>query len=103
MPNGYNKNWIRVQAALNGFRQRFGHWPLKVLLPEGALRDLELLIFTPESMTKIRQKLQLVVADVPIVAEDEKGNQYSYGLEGFPKEILGINAGEWLEVSPDRS
>ena len=102
MPNGYDKNWIRVQAALNGFRQRFGHWPSKVLIPEAVLRGFELHIFTPDSMTNIRQKLELVVADVLIVAEDEQDNQYNYGAEGFLKEKLGIDAGEWLGVRPDR-
>jgi hypothetical protein len=102
MPNGHDKNWIRLCAAIDGFKNRFKHWPTKVLLPKDILYDLEEVIFMPESMLNIREKITLVVADEPVVAQDEDGNQYSYGDEGFPKRRPRFNAAAWLGVSPDR-
>lgn len=103
MPNGYDKNWIRLCGAIDGFKVRFGQWPTKVLLPEAILNDLEESIFTPQSMLRLREKIAFVVEDVPIVAQDECGNQYSYGDEGFPKSKPRIDAATWLGVEPDRS
>jgi len=102
MPNGYDKNWIRLCAAIDGFKVRYGHWPTKVLIHEDILFTLEEVIFMPESMQKIRKKIILVVADEPVVAQDEDGNQYSYGYEGFPKRRPKLNAAKWLGVEPDR-
>jgi len=102
MPNGHDKNWIRLCAAIDGFKVRFKHWPTKVLLHQDILYDLEVGIFTPKSMMKIREKINLVVADEPIVAQDEDGNQYNYCDEGFPKRRPKLNAAKWLGVIPDR-
>jgi hypothetical protein len=102
MPNGYDKNWVRLCGAIDGFRVRFGHWPSKVLLNRIILNDLEHGIFLPESMKRIKDKVSLVVQDADIVAQDEFGNQYSYGDEGFPARRPRIDARKWLGVEPDR-
>jgi hypothetical protein len=102
MPNGYDKNWVRICAAIDGFKVRFGHWPAKVLLPGAILNDLEHYMLTSASMAKIREKVSLVIQDVPIVAQDEFGNQYSYGEEGFPERRAKVDARKWLGVEPDR-
>ena len=55
-----------------------------VLLPQIIVNDLEQMFFTPESMLKIREKITLSVKEMPIVAQDDRGNEYSYGDEGLP-------------------
>ena len=102
MPNGYDKNWVRPCAAIEGFYQRYGHWPKRLLIPDYGLRDLEEFVFTPESMGKIRRRLQLIESEVLFRAEDDDGNSYVYGDEGFPDKPPRVSAEEWLGVSPDR-
>jgi hypothetical protein len=65
------------------------------------MRDFRRVIFNASSLATIESKLVLVEADVPIVTEDDNGNQYSYGDEGFPTTRPRTSAAEWLGVSPD--
>ena len=102
MSNGYDKNWVRLCGAIDGFKVRFGHWPSRILLPKDILGDLEHEVFTPGSMARIREKVSLMVQDADMVAQDEFGNQYSYGDEGFPKRRPKPDARQWFGVKPDR-
>ena len=101
MPNGYDKNWIRFQGAINGFRVQYRSWPSKIRLPKAILIDLEGL-FKGQTLLKMRDRLELIVDDAPIVAEDEFARTYSYGEQGFPKHHPDIGAKEWLGIQPDR-
>jgi hypothetical protein len=100
VPNGDDKNWIRLCGAIDGFRVKYGKWPTKILLPEGILNDLKQHVFTKERFAKIEEKLAFVIEGLPIVAADDKGNSYSYGDLGFPKKRPEIIAQEWLAVYP---
>ncbi len=102
MPNGEAKNWIRLLAAVDGFRDRYGAWPTRVRLFPVALRGFREDLFTPEALALVVQRLELVEDDAPMVAEDDEGNSYSYGAEGFPKKRPNPNADQWLSVRPDR-
>ena len=74
MPNGYDKNWIRINLTINGFRGKFKSWPTKITLDDLILRDLRDNLFTSESLAKIEEKLELIPIDKGmIVAEDDKG------------------------------
>ena len=102
MPNGNDRNWVRARAALEGFFVRFGHWPTRLRLPPRALQDLRCNLFTAASLRVLESKLALVPdLDAPMVAEDEDGNRYSYGTEGFPRDHPTPGAEEWLGVAPD--
>ncbi len=101
MPNGEDKNWIRLCAAIDGFKVRFGHWPEEVCLPQSVINGFDHADFKPESMSKIREKITLTGKDVPFVAQDAQGNQYCYGDEGFPKRRPKVDAKTWLAVEPD--
>ena len=96
MPNGIDKNWMRMCAAINGFRARYQRWPVRVRMPQNAIADL----FTSESLAKIQKKLTLVEDDSLYIVEDDAGNSYNYGEEGLsPKP--DISAHIWLDVTPD--
>ena len=101
MPNGYDKNWVRLQGAINGFRNQYKSWPSKIRLPEPILIDLKTL-FKDQTFAKIEDRLKLIVDNVPIVAEDGFEREYSYGKEGFSEHHPEIGAKEWLGIQPDR-
>src|SRR5688572_24138566 len=98
MPNGHDKNWIRLCAALEGFRMRHGRWPTRVRLWPGALADIRDHLLTPEDFAKVAAKLQLIPEDAPMIAEDDTGAMYNYGEEGFPNQRPTPRAIEWLGV-----
>jgi hypothetical protein len=97
MPNGIDKNWFRMCAGINGFRSRYGDWPTKMRLPEGAIQAL----FTKESLARLEEKLTFVYDGSPYIAEDEIGRRFNYGEEGFPDLPPDIQARDWLNVEPD--
>jgi uracil-DNA glycosylase family 4 len=88
-------------AIINGFRVRYKSWPSKIRLPKPILIDLKTL-FREQTFAKIEDRLELIVDNTPIVAEDEYGRTYSYGEQGFPEHHPEIGAKEWLGIQPDR-
>jgi hypothetical protein len=101
MPNGHDKNWIRLCAAMNGFRLRYGRWPTRVRIDPGSLADIRDQLFTAEDYAQIVAKVALVADQAAgMVAEDDEGGSYSYGQEGFPSERPRPRADEWLGVRP---
>ena len=102
MPNGYDRNWIRLCAAIDGFRSRYNRWPTRIRLFPGILSNLQERVFTPKTFQKIEERIQFVPDEAPIVAEDDQGAQYSYGDEGFSRTEPDVDARTWLGVSPDR-
>jgi hypothetical protein len=102
MVNGYDRNWVRACAAIEGFRVRYGKWPSRLRLFPVALEDLRDNVFSEESFGILCQRLDLVPAEhAAMVAEDEDGNSYSYGTEGMPNDELQARASEWLGIVPD--
>jgi cold shock CspA family protein len=102
VPNGHDKNWVRLCGAIDGFRVRYGRWPTRVRAYPMSLRDFDFL-FTPEDLARIRAKIALVGDDLPMIVEDDSGAQYDYGREGFPVQAPDVRAADWLEVSPIES
>ncbi len=101
MPNGFDKNWVRLCAAVDGFFQRHGHWPSSVIMRPEVLDDLREDVFSEETFRVLSSKLELVPGEAPIVAEDAEGNHYSYGHDGFPSSRPSPSAQEWLGVRAD--
>jgi len=102
LPNGYDRNWIRLCAAIDGFRSRYQRWPTRIRLHPETLKNLQEDVFTPASFREIEEHLQFVTDNSPIVAEDDLGGRYSYGEEGFPLARPDTDARTWLGVVPDR-
>src|SRR4051812_30222773 len=101
MPNGHDKNWVRVCAAIDGFRVRYGRWPTRVRIFPASLANIYQL-FSQADRAKIDAKLTLVADEALIVAEDDLGGSYSYGQEGFPSARLTPSANDWLDVQPNQ-
>jgi hypothetical protein len=100
MPNGGDRNFIRLCAAIDGFFVRYGVWPTRVRLSSVALADLRDHVLGPAAFATVERKLRLVADKVGIVAEDDAGRSYNYGNEGFPETLPEIDAQQWLGVEP---
>jgi hypothetical protein len=102
VPNGNDRNWVRLRGALEGFFATHGHWPSRVRLSCVILDNLRDDLFTPEAWKRVTTHLEFVADEsAPIVAEDSDGNQYSYGRQGFPSRTPSVRAEEWLGAEPD--
>jgi hypothetical protein len=101
MPNGYDKNWVRLCAALDGFFVRYGRWPTRVRLFPGALENLRTDVLDPDAFATVTSKVELVPDEASMLAEDDEGRAYDYGKEGFPPRSPDLPAREWLGVHPD--
>jgi len=96
MPNGDDKNWIRLCAALDGFFARYGKWPTRVRVFPGALEDLRTHVLGPEAFAVVSRKVRLVPDEASMLAEDDEGHAYDYGKEGFPRQRPDPSAREWF-------
>lgn len=100
MPNGEDKNWVRLCAALDGFFVRYGHWPSRIRIPASALEDFRHL-FTPESLHQLLDRFEVVIDSDHFAAEADGGRRYDYMVESFPYSRPAIPAQVWLGVHPD--
>ena len=102
MPNGWNKNWIRLYAVIDGFRARYKAWPNRVRMSPVIIDDLINNVFDPALFAQIESKLNLVGDDAAtLVAEDEGGRNYNYSNDGFTKVKPDISAQDWFCVKPN--
>lgn len=100
MPNGHDRNWVRICAAIDGFRLRYGRWPTRVRLLPATLADIRENVFRPKDYAKIIAKVDLIPDDSGIIAEDDVGGSYSYGESGFPPSRPDPPAKEWFGIKP---
>lgn len=100
MPNGADKNFVRLCAALNGFKLRYEKWPARVVIYPISLQDLREFVLSPGDFRTVADKVDLVEGDAGFRAEDDTGNSYDYGSEGFPETEPSPSAREWLGVEP---
>jgi hypothetical protein len=92
MPNGIDKNWYRMCSAINSFRMRFGHWPTRIRLSEGALENL----FSQESYQVLLSKLEFIIDGSAFIVDNDQGNSHDYGQDGFVSGDLDVRAQDWL-------
>ena len=101
MPNGHDKDWVRLCAAIVGFRVRYGRWPTRVRMHGLSLDDLRKHVFSRPDFAKLERKIKLVAdSEMGMIAEDDSGARYDYEKEGFPPLRPQPAAAEWLGVKP---
>jgi hypothetical protein len=98
MPNGADKSFVRLCAAIEGFRIRYGRWPQRVVAPAYIIEDIRDGILAPGQFERLEAKVRLVPGNAGVRAEDDAGGFYEYGKEGFSKEKPDLRAWEWLDV-----
>jgi len=98
MPNGEDKNWIRLCGAVDGFRARYGSWPTKIKIPFEIIDDIRG-VFGDEMFEKVVTRVKFEAIDyIAFIAEDDHGRQYNYVQEGFSKISPDIQAMNWFEI-----
>ncbi len=100
MPNGHDKNFVRLAVTVAGFREKFGRWPEQVHIMRVCFEDLEGL-FTPDDYAALMKTARLMPSDsdeFTFRAEDASGNRFDYGdrAAGDSQE----EAYAWLGVEP---
>ena len=100
MPNGYDKNWVRLCIAVEGFRAIYQKWPETAILTKETAEDIKQL-FKPLTYEAVLTKLEIVeVADEGhIELVDKAGNSFKYGEEWDLE--LDVDASSWFGVTPD--
>jgi hypothetical protein len=78
MPNGGDKNLVRLIITIAGFRARYDSWPTMIRLPEISLADLREHVLTPESFERLSALLEFVADDDSFVAMDGTGRMSHY-------------------------
>jgi hypothetical protein len=97
MPNGHDKNWVRVCAAIDGFRARFGHWPKRIRVMPVSFADLISNVLNPVGFALISNYVELVPEEnAGMIAEDSTGAEFNYGEEGFPEKKPDPPTREWF-------
>ena len=97
MPNGGDKNWVRVCAAIDGFRGRYGHWPKRVRMMPGSFDDLVAHVLTPIGLALVSSYVELVPEEgAAMIADDGAGAEYNYGQEGFPNRDVEPSTRSWF-------
>jgi hypothetical protein len=80
MPNGENKNWVRLRKTVDGFYARHGRWPTRVRLGQGELDNLRDQLLSAKRWARIASKLEFTIeADVGFIASD--GDDYRIDAE----------------------
>ena len=98
MPNGDDKNLMRLYMAINGFRARYGSWPTTVRMFPPSLEDLRDYVLGPKQFALLAAKLQIVPDEVGMIAEDAKGRTFDYGSEGSSDREPDLHAEDWLGI-----
>jgi len=94
LPGGY---LARTLETLNGFKDKYGHWPTKLRLPATALEALRDKHLTPPGFQTLQSKLELIPAENEgLVAEDEAGLRFDYTKEGWLGRKPPPGSDEWL-------
>ena len=77
MPNGDEKNWTRLCAAVSGFHQRHGKWPEIARLTEGAVDEIKEYCLTDSQFKHLSSRLSIMIENSQVFrVEDQKGLLY---------------------------
>lgn len=100
MPNGHDKNWVRLCLALDGFHILYNHWPSRVVVHPVILSNIRNRLLSADDFAKVSAKVSLVPGEGPMIAFDDVGHRYSYGNDTGPQSCSAARAAEWLGVRP---
>ncbi len=85
MPNGADKNWVRVCSAIDGFIAKHGHPPTRVEMNPYVFANLVGQVMTPSGYALVSSIIRLVPGeeDIGVIARDEDGAAFDYGMDEF--------------------
>jgi hypothetical protein len=84
VPNGDDKNWVRICSAVDGFRGRYERWPTGVRLPPNSFEDVVGHVLTPAGFALVSNIFAIISDEalserVAIIAVGEDGAEFRYG------------------------
>lgn len=87
----------RLLETLNGFKEKYGHWPTRMHLPAPAVEALRGSHLTPLGFQLLKARLQLVDGrGDKLLAEDDAGLGFDYSKEGWSGKRSPGGADEWV-------
>ena len=106
MPNGDDKNWVRLCIAVEGFRARYQKWPETALLSKGLAENIKRM-FKPLDYEAVLTKLEIVEVEDAYHIElvDKAGNSFKYGKNGISSQVgmpaVGSESHSMHTIIPD--
>ena len=100
MPNGGDRNWVRLCAAVDGFRARHRSWPSRIRISPRVIADLRDNVFDRHSFKRLEAKLALVPDETSFIAQDDEGRSHNLGEEGFSKVEPDTRTSDWIGIVP---
>jgi hypothetical protein len=99
MPNGADRNWVRLKHSLEGFFATYGYWPSRVRLPLLCLENLRIVLFTPASWERLIEQIEFIPDEsAGMISEEDAGNCVQHGKQGAPQSRPSVRAETWLGV-----
>ena len=96
MPNGEDRNLIRMLSTIGGFRILYGRWPKRIRVEPHVIRWLNHFLSHAE-LSSFKEKIQLLpLEDEDFIADDDEGCSYSLMEYGHPSRYPDIDPAEWL-------
>ena len=102
----YGGYLVRLLNTIKGFKLKYNKWPTSIKLDNEALEVIKGHHLTKNGYDILNLKVKLIVIkEVKLIAEDEYGNKYHYGVEPIPNDTTSIVRPDlWLwktDVYPD--
>lgn len=92
-------NLVRTLQALDGFMATHGCWPTRLQMRPECLVDLAVHHLTPLGFYRLQSKVRLEISDeLDLIARDEAGRLFDYGLHGWDVKNAGQPARDWLGI-----
>jgi hypothetical protein len=100
MPNGEDRDIIRMLSAIRGFRIKFGGWPKIIKIEPHVLNVLQHFL-SKDEFVKLTEKIEIVIIDdEDFIAENDKGQSYSLMEYGHPRvDDPNTDPAKWLGLS----
>ncbi len=77
----------RILDTLESFRDRYGHWPNKLLLDKEMASALREHFFTELGWRMLTEKLEIELSEAgTLIAENEQGNRFEYDATFKPTD-----------------
>lgn len=98
MPNGADKNWVRVCTAIDGFIAKHGHMPMVVEMNQLVFADLVGHVLTPTGYALVSSVVRLVPGGegIVVIARDDLGAAFDYRMDDFQYDYDQPWAGSWF-------
>jgi hypothetical protein len=94
LPNGFDKNLMRVYEVVNGFCEEYGRFPTVVRMPRISCEDLLQNVLTPAGARLLQDKIRIEISEDLFCAEDSTGVRYEYLSRD--DVVLSGEAERWL-------